>query len=284
MPNNSPHGYTFGHEVIDEKSMSFVCSDDQSKWPWLTLHPSNQIPLQMMCYFASVETAAARGTLDETKWSALTKISWECAATAPEAAHARHGHIEAVGEAGAPDFAMIFKDASGNLVYRMDGKGVVFQNRDFEAWRAQAKEEARALPEPDGFTYAASDMIGVRGKGESLVSSLQETPDALFAEALITAENGFPPTHPYHDGSGDHVNSSHLADAIQQTAYMIRHKAGKSSICTAGSIVFKRYIELGRIFRIAVDPARSSDETIAFVLSQGANTCAVATFSFIEGL
>lgn len=282
MPNNTPHGYTTNHKVIDDRSMSFLCSDDISKWGWLGLHPANQIPLQMMCYFASVETAAARGTLDTTKWSALTKVSWECAATAPDALHARNGKIEAVGEGQSPDFAMTFTDVNDDLVYRMSGKGVVFQNRDFEAWRAQAKEEARALPEPTNFVYAAPEALGVQTPIECMVSALTDAGGILYADALITPDNGFPPNHPYHDGSGDHVNSSHLADAIQQTAYMMRQKVGKSPVCRAGTIVFKRYIELDRVFRVSVDQERTSGNAVAFVLNQGQHNCAAATFSFIE--
>ena len=267
--------------------MSFTCSDDKSKWPWLKLHPSNQIPLQMICYFASVETAAARGTLDTTKWSALTKVTWQCHALEPDAAHARTGVIKALGEDGSPDFSMTFEDKDGNPVYQMDGKGVVFQNRDFEAWRAQAKKEAAALPVPEGFVFAKPEAVGVATIAEALVASSREKDGTPFVDALFTTENAFRPKspgapgHPYHDGSGDHVNSSHLADAIQQAAFQLRTCEGKPAVCKAGSIVFKRYIELDRTFQIRVDESRSEGDDIAFTLSQGPHMCAAATFSFV---
>ncbi len=276
MPNSSADkSFSEAHIVLNDGSVAFRCSADAGKWPWLALHPANNIVVQMVNYWCSVETGRARGALDPTKWSALTACRWRTFSTAPDAGHATHGI--ATGDPDGAGFNMVFFDAAGALAYHLSGEGVVFQNRDFEGWRAKAKEKAARLPEPTDFVYAPPEAVGVATPVESLVSPVFESEGARAVDALVTKDNAFAPGHPYHGGSGDHVNSGHLLDAVQQAARLLAGE--EASVCAGGAARFKRYIELGRTFRI-VETKTPGDGEMAFVLHQGAESCAEITMGF----
>lgn len=146
--------FTHSHVVSDDGAVAFKCSSDKVQWPWLALHPFDPIVVQTINYWALVETGAARGTFDPTKWSALTQTEWVCGKAG--AGHATHGVAEAIGEEGAPRFGLRFFDGNDSLVYSMSGTGVVFQNRDFEAWREQAKKKMATPPAVRDFQYAST--------------------------------------------------------------------------------------------------------------------------------
>lgn len=278
MPNSSTDkSFSHDHVVLDDGAVAFKCSDDEEKWTWLKLHPANNIVVQMMNYWCSVETGSARGTLDPDKWSALTQCSWRTFALAPNASHATHGVALPSADETAPSFNMIFFGADGGPVYRLNGAGVVFQTRDFESWRAKAKAKAALLPDPDGFAPASPDRLGVETPIECLVSDVHDIDGAQSVEALVTKENGFAPGHPYHGGSGDHVNAGHLLDTAQQAARIL--SGGRMTVCAGGEAAFRHYVELGRAFRITKAAEPAPDE-IALTFHQGDQLCANVTMKF----
>ncbi|MHA7872826.1 MAG: hypothetical protein ACX939_10790 [Hyphococcus sp.] len=281
MPTAQQTGdFCFDHVVTEDGAVAFRCSDDEEKWPWLVLHPANNVVVQIVNYFALTSISDALGRRDPDKWTALTSFAWRVFDMAPHASQATHGQADPPADEEGPSYAASFFTAAGDLLYRVHGKGVVFRNRDFEAWRAKSKAEALASPAPASFAYAPPDAVGVATSVEALVSPLQEDKGAHFCDALITRDNGFPPGHPYHDGSGDHVNSGHLCDAAQQCAMLVRGEGGRAGYPSGGEAVFKRYVELERPFRITLASARDALDRLVLTVEQGGKVCADITFVY----
>ena len=181
-----------------------------------------------------------------------------------------------------PSFAATFFNEQGDIVYRMTGEGVFFRTRDFKAWREKNRQTISALPACENFVYAGPDDLGVASESECLSGPLlgEGTPDqgGLWADALITSENGFAPGHPYHAGSGDHVNAPHILDAVRQAAHMARRREGFSLTIRGGKAAFSRYIELGHPFRVGIEN-QTPDET-QMTVSQGDRLCSTVTLSY----
>ena len=271
MPGPALHPYTHSHQVGGDGSVAFRCSQDTERWPWLALPPFDPIVVQTINYWASVECGAARGTFDPTKWSALTEMDWTCGAEG--VGHAARGSYEVTGDEGNSRFHLRFFDADDAPVCQINGKGVAFRNRDFEGWRAKAKAElAERLPVGD-FAYAPHETTGMRAQWQSFLSPL--TRGSTQARALITRENGFPPAHLYHSGSGDHVNANHLADVARQFAQALR--GGKPLAITGGAMTFKRYVELGRPFDIALAEDGLSEGNVTMNVTQAGIFCSAIT-------
>lgn len=279
MPTAQKTGdFCFDHVVTDDGAVAFLCSSDREKWPWLALHPANNTLIQLVNYYSLTSVSAALGRLDPEKWTALTSFTWRVYKTE---SHATHGQADAKQpDDDGPGYAASFFDSLGDLVYRFRGEGVVFRNRDFEAWRAKSKSQALALPKPEGFTYASPAAAGVAAPVECFVSPLQESAAGKYCDALITKETGFPPAHPWHDGSGDHVNSGHLCDASQQCAALIRGQAGLRGYPAGGEVQFKRYVELERPFRISLVSDVEMLESLQLKVEQGGRPCAEITFRY----
>jgi len=268
MQGDTPHPYTYDHEVSDDGTVTFQCSTDVEKWPWLALHPFDPIVVQSINFWASVETAMARGTWDPEKWSALTHITWQCGEQG--VGHAVHGVGKQTGEKGSPGFQIVFYDAGDALVYQMDGIGVIFQNRDFEAWRAKAKQKAAEPVDVADFEFTDAAKVGVAAQSQCFVSPLIEG-EAPAVQALVARTRGFMPAHPYHSGSGDHVNSNQLADVVRQFVNLWR---GTPMVLSSGTIEFNRYVELDRRFDVKLIAGDEAAEEIEIVVEQANRQCA----------
>lgn len=275
MPNNYDAIFTNSHFLTADGAVIFQCDRDRQKWPWLDLPPAHPIVVQTANFWACVETGKTRGTLDPTKWSALTYTKWE--AGEKDAGRISHGLADSppgAPQKDRPGFRLTFFDQAGKLVCRMVGTGVVFQTRDFESWRDASKTEEKLYQSMDKFNYAPQEALGVKSDIERFVSPLIDG-DGHSATALVTKENGFMPAHPYHSGSGDHVNANHLAD----TGFQFAHLAfGKPLECVGGEITFKHYVELGKPFTL---DAKAIEETaISITIVQDAKHCTDMTLNF----
>lgn len=279
MNADQENQFTKDFIVTDDGAVSFRCESSVDVWPWLTLHPATNTVVQMVNYFSLTGVSAARDRHDPEKWTALTSFQWQTFAMGADARHADHGVADPKPHDDNIDYAATFFDVDGKLVYRVGGTGVVFQNRDFNAWRGKSKSKIMALPEPKDFQFVSPEEAGVKTPVECFVGSV-ETGEALFVDALITEETGFSPAHPYHDGSGDHVNSTHISDAAEQAAHLIRRRDGKRGYPNGGKVAFNRYVELNRPFRIvlASDPARL--EKMQFRFEQGGRPCVDLTLTY----
>ncbi len=264
--------YDFARD--DDGAVAFRCSDDAEKWPWLKLHPANNIAVQATNYYALTGVSHFAGRMDGSKWSALTKFEWRTHQTGADAQHPATGR--ATHEDDGLGYACSFSDKEGRPVYDVSGAGVVFKTRDFEGWRAKAKEKVRALAVPDDFSFARPEAVGVQTQGEVFVAPLSEDEAGLHAHALLLAETAFLPVHPYHGGSGDHVNSSQLCDAVQQTAHLI----GGRGFTSGGSAIFSRYVELDRPFRVRLVSNADDRRRMAFAVEQADAKCAEIEFRY----
>ena len=258
----------------EDGAIRFRCSDDAGKWDWLRLHPANTIAVQSTNYFALTGVSYFTKYMDGTKWTALTRMEWRSHQTGAGARHPASGRATTAGDG--MGYGCRFFDIDGNPVYDVSGVGVVFETRDFEGWRAKAKAKILALPEPRNFRFAAPSAVGVETQGEVFLAPLDEDSDGIFADALLTANSGFRPTHPYHGGSGDHVNAGQLCDVAQQVAHMIRGPGYASD----GAAVFSRYVELERPFRISLTAAEADNRRLELAVEQAGEKCAEIEFQF----
>lgn len=235
------------HGILRDGSVPLTCSGDQQAWPWLVLDPHHPIVVQTVNFWASVEAGLLKGNWEEGQWTALTEMEWECGA--PGCGHAHHGLADYFDQGSKQHFRLTLFDANGHLVYRVSGAGVVFRNRDFEGWRDASKQAAADLVAED-FTFAPDDRVQAPCPGGSVLAALA-SPDARTAQGLVTAENGLPPGNPYMSGSGDHVNATHLAEAVRQFAALTG--GAKQPYPRAGSARFTHYVELGVPFEVSGD-------------------------------
>ncbi|MEP3226823.1 MAG: hypothetical protein ABJO01_12675 [Parasphingorhabdus sp.] len=275
MTHPRKKSFTHSHEVLVDGAVSFKCSGDTDIWPWLTLAPFDPIVVQTINYWTSVETGIARGTWDPTKWSALTQTEWTCGAAG--VSHATHGVADSKMDESDPRYQLTFFDKNGSLVYRMSGTGVIFKNRDFETWRNKAK---RAIEKPAAlmdFPYASAARTGLEEQAHCFISELIDQ-DNRVAHGLITKDNGFPPGHPYLSGSGDHVNSTHLATIARQFVNLMLD--GASPDIVGGHMSFHRYVELDIPFQVQYVPTKKAGNHMSLTVSQADHLCATLALEY----
>lgn len=266
MPGIPDKAYTFDHRVHDDGSVTFRCSQDAATWPWLELPPWHPVAMQTINYWVSVECSAARGTFDREKWSALTWMDWQVEDFG--AGIPMRGTMENTSIGDKIGFLITLYDAANRLIYTSRGKGVVFRTRDFEGWRSKAKTELRTKVPHADFAYAAAVEVGAGPHEFALVSPLRQS-SAVFAEALVTAENGLPPNARYMSGTGDHVNATHLAECARQFAAL--YLGNPAVRFGRGEITFSHYVELGVPFRIEL--LSNSNGEIALAVTQAGTPC-----------
>lgn len=238
----------------DDGRVAFAYDLDPERWPWLALPPLHPVVIDKIQYFSAVTAILATSRLEPGTRSALTKIGWS---TAPRAGGARHAVRGELGFASGerPGYRLAVFDADGHENARIWGEGAAFADRDFGAWRARAKRTAReaagaaAAPPPPADPVA----VGLGPGGRCLVSKPFERDGALALAALVTAVNGFHPAHPFHTGSGDHVNAAHLFDCALQAAHLLAEPAGARLACTDGEAEFLRFVELDTPFELRLE-------------------------------
>lgn len=263
MSGARPSSYTSAHELRDDGSMAFACSTDEKRWAWLRLHPFDPIVAQSLNFYGAYEVAVARGRYERGQWTALTEAEWRCGESG--AGHAVRGIAHAPDPEAEAWFRLTFYDGDDALVYEMSGTGVVFRDRDFSAWRQEQKDAVLSTVPEELVPVVAPERVGVATPIESFVSPLEEREGVLSARALVTRESGFPPVHPYHDGSGDHANAAHLADICRQ--FLSLAKGDPYPLFGAGTMHFRAYVELDR-------PMWLTLEGEAVVIRQGERECA----------
>lgn len=271
MANSYDITFTQSHSLLPDGAVAFRCAQDRLAWPWLALPATHPLVLQSLNYWASVETGRTRGTLDPTKWSALTYSRWDCApgVSGPITC----GLADHPGDAFAgdtPAFRLTFFDSDGRFVCRLVGTGVVFRTRDFDRWRDRSRSEVRAQEHRADLVYAPPEALGVERPVECFVAPLGADSPAASA-ALVTRANGLMPRHPYHGGSGDHVNANHLADVGFQFAHLLH--AGQTLHCTAGEMTFLSYVELDRVFTLTQRPNAQADGAVCIEVAQRGKVC-----------
>jgi hypothetical protein len=263
MPGAPTKALTHDHVVHDDGSVAFACSQDDALWPWTVIGPHHPGAIQAASYWLSVECAMALGGWDPDKWSALTWTRWSCGE--PGAGRMARGRYERTRIEGKESFSIQLYDAQDAPICRLDGRGVVFRTRDFAQWRSSAKDRGEQL-RSDRFAYAGHEALGIAPGEFPFLGSL----DGSAATGLLDHANAMPPAHPWLDGSGDHVNSAHLAEVARQFVSLLR--AGQPFRVTAAEMRFDRYVELGVPF--TVERTEGDDETaVDMAIRQSGRVC-----------
>ena len=271
MPGAHSKAFTSEHVVHADGSVDFACSQDDALWPWTLIGPHHPGAIQAASYWLSVESAMALGSWDPDKWSALTWTHWTCGE--PEVGRMARGRYERTRIEGKESFSVHLYDAADRLICRLAGRGVVFRTRDFEKWRSGAKERENKVSSAS-FEYADPALL-VIGEGEfPFLGPL----DGESASGLLDAANAMPPAHPWLDGSGDHVNSAHLAEVARQFVSLLR--GGEPFRVTEAEMRFDRYVELGVPFEI--ERTGGEDGAIEMKLSQSGRDCTAITYSVAD--
>lgn len=261
--------FTYDRVFKDDGSLEFRCHYNKDIWPWQALHPHDPIYLQTINFWTSFEAGTARGEFTTEKWTALTETNWEFGTS--NIGRPFRGVAAPVDEKNI-GFDISLYDEAHKLVYRLSGKGVIFQNRDFDAWRQAAKDKIATLPKPQIFEYTAHEKTGAPTPVQSFLSDLT----GEKAQALVTHQNGFMPHHPYLSGSGDHVNATHLHVLGEQFAVMMEN--GRKITAHSGSMRFNRYVELGHPIDIELN--NKQDDYIDLSFYQAGKLCAAMAFKY----
>jgi len=262
MPGIASKAFTSDHVVHADGSVDFACSQDDKLWPWAALDPHHPGAIQALSYWVSVESAMALGSWDPDKWSALTWTRWQCGE--PGVGRLAGGTYTRSKIDGKESFSIFLRDAAGRDICRLDGRGVVFRTRDFEKWRKPDKEAVtKALS--DSFAYTEDTLLGIAPGERPFLSPL----NGNCATALIDRANGMPPGHPWLDGSGDHVNSAHLAEVARQFASLVRE--GRPFRVAGAEMRFDHYVELGSPFK--VERIGGDEETVVMQVRQAGRDC-----------
>lgn len=266
MPQGMGDPYAFDFERHDDDALHFRCASGVDAWPWLSLPPQHPVVIQTQQFWASFGALQFEGGLEEGQWSALTWMDYDLGDW--NADHAVRGEYRRIESDRGPAFGLTFFDGQDRVIVSMRGRGVVFRNRNFEEWREGAKKEAKTAQAPAEFTFADGDILSL-GDGEfAFVAPLQS--GATRIEALVTPENGMPPSNRVISGSGDHVNTTHFGEATRQALCLIT--GDPNVLVTGGEMRLKRYVELGTPF--GLDFEVNEPGAVTFTLEQMDQECA----------
>lgn len=272
-PNYTANPYCSSIEVQADGSVTFACSQDKAANAWLTLPPHHPVVVQTQAFWTAVGASIALQGMEATQWSALTWIDWQLGSG--NDGHAVRGTYRRDETSENPSYEVVLYNEAGATVVTIRGRGVIFRNRNFEAWRADAKAQARQDQAGQGesstsFTYATPQALGLTKDERALVAPIAAGADHV--EALVTAANGFPPGNPLIGGSGDHVNSTHFHEIARQATFLVK---GRTDIETSGTMTLNRYVELGTPLRLNI--LDNAESHIAYEIEQLGKTCAQIT-------
>lgn len=273
-------------EVEDETHCALTYDPDPVRWPWLQLPCWHPVVAEKYSYFSSVSAGIATGLISDSSFTALTGMDWEYLGDPNGARYPAKARMESVSDTRQAAFSVAAEGPDGSVLFRMNGKGVVFRNRDFQAWRAMRKSSA---PAPDAhsrpFTPAPAALAGC-DRQEAVLVARPTTEDAIICQARVATDAGFHPGHPYHTGSRDHANAAHLLDAAYQSAHAIlaetgtRAANGEALLCIGGRARFSNYVELDRNFELLLtandeeNTGSGTCRTLGFDVAQGGEPCA----------
>lgn len=267
--------YTCEHELLDDGSVGFMCSQNLAEWPWLALAPQHPLVIQTQNFWTSVGAGKTLGTRDESKWSALTWTRWELGE--PGAGIAHHGRFERTQGGDEMSFQTRLMDAADRLIVHIEGKGVIFRTRNFESWREGAKQSAHnAAMAPARFPYAPRQWLGLTDEEPPLIAAMETLAGKQQTKALLTHDNALMPAHPFFSGSGDHVNTPHLAEIARQVVSLLRQ--GAPFLIASAQMDMHRYIELGTPMEIGIEDQREGYALLA--IRQLQRSCARLTLEW----
>jgi len=221
-------------ESVDAGRIELSFDLSPERWPWLALPPTHPVLIEKVQYFAAVTASWVSDSMQPGTRSALTRITWDCSPGA--GAYPRRAVSKPWQGERSMGYELRVYDAEDRELYVIRGEGSSFEDRDFEAWREKTRREARAAakpleidPGPDGMNY---------------LGPVREVEGQLVAAACVPSGRAFQPGHPFHTGTGDHVNAAHLFDCALQMAGRATGRAPAALDCRGGEARFQRFIEL----------------------------------------
>ncbi len=249
---------------------------DRARWPWLSLPPQHPVLLEKYQYFATMTAVMAQPDYDPSRSTALTHFSWSCPPLR-DPAHATDAWCQL--EDGRFTGELRAADA---VVARFAGLGHYFDDRDFVAWRERARAKVLAREPGRPLEYASPEAVGLDAAGVSFVGPLALRDGVPAAPALVTRARGLAPAHPFHTGSGDHVNAGHLFDCALQAAHLV---LARPLTCIGGQASFTRFVELDARFELRVTQSTREDPTpqARFAVIQQGRDCAQLSLGFAPG-
>lgn len=256
----------------DADGVDVILEHDPDRWPWHALPPQHPVLLVKYKYHASVTALWALDFFEPGVFSALTHFEWRCPPASPASGYPTRARCEAALREGVAAFDLRIDAADGAPLMISRGAGVAFPNRDYEGWRAHTKQKTKAawaaLDAPSPTAFATPQAAGVAADVPVFITP----PRGAIFDALVTREGGFCPGHPYHTGSGDHVNAAHLFDCVFQAAHVLMQAERGDRVlrCVSGRAEFTRYVELDVPFSLTVEAhAPTADgASIAFAIRQ----------------
>ncbi len=269
--------------VQDQTQCQLEYDPDPARWPWLHLPCWHPVVAEKYAYFSGVYAGIAVGMLSENTCTALTGMDWTYSGTAAGDTYPTLAQCESRLQDQAAAYAVTAKAASGAEIYQISGKGVIFRNRDFDAWRSQRKTVHPDPADETVFTPATAAEAGCAADAIRITSWQDSTSCCL---ARLTHEDGFYPGHPYHTGSGDHVNAAQLLDCAYQAAHAVLLQRGYRQAtkppwaCMHGKARFRNYVELAHSFAVhltALSETTEGQVDLRFDLYQHGTCCARIT-------
>jgi len=267
MPFAYDHNPTRVVAVSDEPDglrVDLAFELDPDRWPWLALPPQHPVVIEKLQYFGGVTALLATRAVGEGQGSALTELVWSVGDDVAEG-HAQSGVCRLLGSLadlarGVGRFELVLHDAAGVEVGRLTGAGVVFDAGDSAARRAASKAKARAAGAGDPPNFVDPESVGLPADGTSFLGPI----DDGSARALVSTSRALHPAHPFHTGSGDHVNAGHLLDVVLQFAHLVMERP---TTWTAGTARFGRFVELDVPFTLSLHERRSGPDHEALVVA-----------------
>ncbi len=222
----------------------FTYDLDPVQWPWLALSARHPVVLEKYQYFTTVTAACAFGDMAPGVRSALTGMRWSLGEDAGDAHFPDRSRCQRTAdEQGELNLAVMLSNGQGQDLGQIICRGHSFADRDFANWRASSRKAVQARDDSPAFTPAPLTDGRPGFVSEPLI---RDGLDAVLAR--VESARGFHPQHPFHTGSGDHVNAAQLFDCALQAAE--QWLGPDSRTCLAGEAGFLRFVELDAGFEI----------------------------------
>lgn len=250
--------YPYKHQLLTNtrtlgtSRLRFELDSDAKRWPWLTLPAWHPALAGKLSFFTGIKAGEDLFALPTSMASAVTHIGWENHLPCLRGSPAVGGIIGTEQSEQRFRYDSEFQDADGQPQQTIRAEGVIFRQRDFGGWRRRMKQTMQAVDQmrPQDFGFAEPASAGVDSGRECFVSPLHESRQGLACYALLDADSGFAPGHPWHTGTGDHVNAAQQLDICWQASHLIGRaqgwwRPGQMYVCSGGQAAFRQYLELG---------------------------------------
>lgn len=289
--------YPYDHQLLintrqsGESTLHFDLDKNPARWAWQKLPAWHPALAGKLSFFTGLKCGEGLFEMPTGMATAMTLVRWMNQGSSLSGRQSFTGQVSSRQAEHRFHYDTELYDVDGKLQQTILAQCVIFQQRNFGGWRRKMKQAIQAIDNmrPQDFGFAEPASAGLASKAECFVSPLHEGKNGLACYALLDARSGFRPQHPWHGGTGDHVNASHQLDAAWQMAHLIGRAQGwltsnSLMINTGGEAKFLNYIELGTPFELRLKGWRPLDEgrQLSFALSQTGKACATISLSISQ--